>query len=169
MCTSEETTVIHNEAQSEGEKNKVIQASQNNSVPFPSTKDNQVNYDPQDEDQSPEDQYRCRKRNRPLPGAFKAMNEGLTAAITVTTDDNDNNTQEQLEHIDRYLNCFSEYLPNVALVGQNTADPRNPNEALHGPNAKEWQDVLQYKINQLEKLGTWKVKDLPPRNDTNTV
>ena len=89
------------------------------------------------------------------------MNEGLTAAIMVTTDDDDDNIQEQLKNIDGYLNCFSEYPPNVALVGQNTTDPRNLNKALHGPNAKEWRGVLQYEIYQLEKLGTWKVKDLP--------
>ena len=89
------------------------------------------------------------------------MNEGLTAAIMVTTDDNDNNIQEQLENIARYLNCFSEYPPNVALVGQNITDPRNLDKVLHGLNAKEWREALQYERNQLEKLGTWKVKDLP--------
>ena len=72
------------------------------------------------------------------------MNKGLTAAITVTTDNDNNNIQEQLENIDRYLNCFSEYPPNVALVGQNTTDPRNLDEVLYGPNAKEWREVLQY-------------------------
>ena len=34
-------------------------------------------------------------------------------------------------------------------------------EALQGPQAKEWQRALEYEINQLEKLGAWVVEDLP--------
>ena len=34
-------------------------------------------------------------------------------------------------------------------------------KALWGPNTKEWQEALNYKICQLEKLGTWEVVDLP--------
>lgn len=34
-------------------------------------------------------------------------------------------------------------------------------EALHGPNAKEWQAALDYEIGQLEKLGTWVVENSP--------
>ena len=34
-------------------------------------------------------------------------------------------------------------------------------EALQGPDAKHWQEVLDYKISQLEKLETWDVVDLP--------
>ena len=87
------------------------------------------------------------------------MNEGLTAAITI---DNDNKSvSEQLEDIDRYLNCFTKYPPNVALVGHNSPDPKSLDKDLQGPNAKEWQEALQYEINQQEKLGTWVVEDLP--------
>jgi hypothetical protein len=32
---------------------------------------------------------------------------------------------------------------------------------LRGPNAKEWQEALDYEIGQLEKLGTWVVENLP--------
>jgi len=35
-------------------------------------------------------------------------------------------------------------------------------EALHGPDAKHWQEALEYKIGQLEKLEMWEVIDLPP-------
>ena len=34
-------------------------------------------------------------------------------------------------------------------------------EALHGPNHQQWQKALGYEIGQLEKLGTWVIKDLP--------
>jgi len=34
-------------------------------------------------------------------------------------------------------------------------------EALSGPDAAEWQEAIDYEISQLEKLGTWKIVDLP--------
>ena len=33
---------------------------------------------------------------------------------------------------------------------------------MRGPDAKHWQEALEYEINQLEKLGTWEVVSLPP-------
>ena len=72
------------------------------------------------------------------------MNEGLIAAITITKDDD----------VNTYLNCFNEYPPDVALVRNNFKDPKNLDEALQCLDAKEWQEALQYEINQLEKLRT---------------
>ena len=160
----EKETDHQNIQQKQLEPHQNVQSS--NSVPFPSTKDNQADHNPQDEDQLPDDQYGQGKRNRPPLGAFKAMNKGLTAAIMVTTDDDDDNIQEQLENIDGYLNCFNEYPPNVALVGQNTTDPRNLNEALHGPNAKEWREALQYKHKSTREARNMESQS---RNDTNTM
>ena len=51
--------------------------------------------------------------------------------------------------------------PDITLVKCSNGDPKTFNEALCGPDAKHWQEALEYKINQLEKLGTWKVVDLP--------
>lgn len=34
-------------------------------------------------------------------------------------------------------------------------------EALHGPNAKEWQAAYDYKINQLLKMEVFIIEDLP--------
>ena len=39
--------------------------------------------------------------------------------------------------------------------------PSMLNKALHGPNAMHWKKALEYKINQLEKLGTWVIEQLP--------
>ena len=39
-------------------------------------------------------------------------------------------------------------------------------EALRGPNAKQWQVALDYEIRQLEKLGTWVIEDLPKGQTT---
>jgi hypothetical protein len=52
--------------------------------------------------------------------------------------------------------------PDIAAIGHASADPKMLDEALRGPNAKEWQAALDYEISQLEKLGTWVVEDLPP-------
>ena len=40
-------------------------------------------------------------------------------------------------------------------------DPKTFDKALRGPDSKHWEEALQYEINQLEKLGTWEVEDLP--------
>ena len=46
-------------------------------------------------------------------------------------------------------------------MGYTHLDPKTLDKALCGPNAKEWQEALEYEISQLEKLGTWVVEDLP--------
>ena len=58
-------------------------------------------------------------------------------------------------------NYLYELPPDVAALGHSNLDPKTFEEALHGPNAKEWQEALDYKINQLQKLRTWVVEDLP--------
>ena len=37
---------------------------------------------------------------------------------------------------------------------------------LQGPDAKHWQETLEYKIGQLVKLETWEVTYLPPGHTT---
>ena len=51
--------------------------------------------------------------------------------------------------------------PDFALIGALGTEPKSLNDALSGPHAKEWQTVLDYKIGQLKKLGTWVIEDLP--------
>ena len=50
---------------------------------------------------------------------------------------------------------------DIVALGHSDSDPKTFEEALHGPDSKEWQEELDYKINQLQKLGTWVVEDLP--------
>ena len=166
--TSKETAIIYGETQSEGEINKIIQASQNNvKVEKPENKEPNdqhaqkptpephPNYQPsnfitfptkdnsQDESNSEtpnNDQYGHRKRTRPPPGAFKTMNKG-TATITILEDlDNDLDNDE-------YLNCLYQIPSDIALVGHTSTNPRMLDKALQEPNAKEWQEALDYEIN----------------------
>ena len=51
--------------------------------------------------------------------------------------------------------------PDFALIGGLNSEPASIDEALRGPDAKLWQEALDYEINQLEKMGTWVVEDLP--------
>ena len=55
----------------------------------------------------------------------------------------------------------AELPPDFALIGALGMEPKSLNDVLSGPHAKEWQTALDYKISQLQKLGTWVIKDLP--------
>ena len=50
---------------------------------------------------------------------------------------------------------------DTALLGSHSSDPKTLDKALRGPKSKHWQEALEYEINQLEKLGTLEVEDLP--------
>ena len=55
----------------------------------------------------------------------------------------------------------AELPPDFALIGALGTEPKSLDDALSGPHAKEWQTALDYEIGQLQKLGTWVIKDLP--------
>lgn len=198
--TSDDTTIISGEAQSEGEKEKIIQAPQNettnvepenrqpedqrstdkqpephpdqdfsNSVPLPSS--NEPDPEPHKDDEPPNQQYGRGQRARPQKGHYKAMNEGLVAAIApfveeIVDDDEPTETidevpEEPNDYIDDQDDDAFDLPPDIALAGHYATDPSTLDEALRGPDAKEWQKALEYEISQLEKLGTWVVVDLP--------
>ena len=50
--------------------------------------------------------------------------------------------------------------PNFALIGALGTEPKLLDNVLSRPHTKEWQTTLDYKIGQLEKLGTWVIEDL---------
>ena len=56
---------------------------------------------------------------------------------------------------------FASLPTDFATVGAMGTEPASIDEALRGPNAKEWQATLDYEINQLKKLGTWVLEDPP--------
>ena len=60
----------------------------------------------------------------------------------------------------------AELPPDFALIGALGTELKSLDDALSGPHAKEWQTTLDYKIGQLEKLGTWVIEDLPKGHNT---
>ena len=83
----------------------------------------------------------------------------LTASAAVFDDlEAENDTSESLADVDD----TQHYLPpEFALIGGLNSEPASIDEALRGPDAQLWQEALDYEINQLEKMGTWVVEDLP--------
>ena len=88
------------------------------------------------------------------------MNNGLVAA-TVHCDNITDDVETSNNPEDNDTDILDTLPPDFALVASHPSDPTSLNKALRGPNAKEWEEALQYKINQLEKFETWDVEDLP--------
>jgi Reverse transcriptase (RNA-dependent DNA polymerase) len=88
------------------------------------------------------------------------MHGGLVAGIACaeSLDDEDS---PSVEFPDDHESMSMDLPPDFALVGGPNSEPHTLDEALQGPNAKEWQEALDYEIIQLEKHGTWVIKDLP--------
>ena len=87
------------------------------------------------------------------------MNDGLVDAIVFANEGQDNEEPDNIyKDYDNHYNLS----PDIALIGYASSDPKMLDKALHGPNAKEWQEALDYRISQLKKHGTWVVQDLPP-------
>jgi hypothetical protein len=104
--------------------------------------------------------YGCGKRSHPKKKHYKNINKGLVAAMAPFVDNIlDNKTFEEVNSIPN--NDSFDLPPDIALAGHYNTDLKTINEALRGLNAKEWQEALDYKINQLEKLGTWEIFNLP--------
>jgi len=175
--------------QSEGEKDKVIQYPENpdentkevknqtngenepkngtsvekedpklsNSIPFPSPSDPTVEVKNKDENLQ---QYRQGHQPRKQKGAYRDINEGLISAIAHCKVEGEDN-ESPLEATDDIDKGFSELPPDFALVGSIGPDPQMLDKVLRGPDAKHWQEALEYEISQLEKLKTWEVADLP--------
>ena len=133
-----------------------------NSVPFPATKSSQniesISEAPDNNDKS--QKYRCSHHSRKAPGAYKTINDGLTAALAQIEDLEVEDPSAKIMEEDVF-----DLLPlDFALIGGLDAEPASIDEALHGPEVKEWGEVLQYEISQLEKLKTWSIKNPPPEH-----
>src|ERR1700749_382576 len=93
------------------------------------------------------------------------MAEGLSpleANVMSLTDPDGDDISIHLSEDDNDM--FAKLPPDFAIVGAIDTEPASIDEALQGPNAKEWQASLDYKISQLKKLGTWVLED-PPKGE----
>ena len=183
--STDDVAIIYGEAQSEGEKQKVIQASPNGtddvkepenettqaestneedpithpeSEPSSTTQNHDVEPpdEPSDAESSTPPEYGRGKRARHAKGTYKNLNEGLTAAVSSLNED------ETPHEVDDSVDSPYHLPPDFSLAGYAFSDPTTLDEALRGPNVDEWLKALDYEINQLERLGTWVVEDLPP-------
>ena len=121
-----------------------------------------------DDEHQSELQYGHGQRHRHPQGIYKAMNEGLIAAVILDNDAEADKVpeetvaeEEMFEDVDEDFNYQYDLPPDITLVGCSNGDLKTLDKALCGPNTKEWQEALDYEIHQLEKLGTWIVQDLP--------
>ena len=87
------------------------------------------------------------------------MHAGVTAEITHDEVLDDENSVTNL--LDDHEQTFVDLPPDFALIGGLNSEPTSIDEALRGPDARKWQEALDYEINQLEKMGTWVVETLP--------
>jgi len=106
-----------------------------NSIPFPSNPE-PASEIPNDDEES--ESYGRGHRTRKAPGAYRAMNDGLTAAIVEVKD---------LEIEDSSVEILDEDLidllpPDFALIGGLETEPASIDEALRGSDAKEWEEAL---------------------------
>ena len=145
------TQMQHDDA--EKDKSDNDQQHKTNSVPFP--QDPAAN-DPEDEPPQPQGRPQCTAMYQ---GNYKGM---MAAAAIFDKEDVDKIFPEGVESGVGEVSVYLYELPlDVAALGHSDSDPNTFKEALHGPNAKEWQEAPDYEINQLQKLGTWVVEDLP--------
>ena len=72
--------------------------------------------------------------------------------------DQDKDSSELLEDNEAYL---QELPPEFTLIGAMGTKPCSIDKALCRPNAKAWQEALEYEITQLEKLWTWEIFNCP--------
>ena len=133
--------------QPEKESSDNVQDSNTSStIPFPTV--SKPISEPKDKNSKNEHLQKYGKGQRPqkAKGAYKQMNNGLTAAIA------------HFEDFENKSPCSKE---DFTLVATHPSDPKMLDKALRGPDSKHWEEALQYEISQLQKLGTWEVKDLP--------
>ena len=98
-----------------------------------------------------------------MPGHYTRLNKGLEtnfAADEESDEEVENASEEALLAADgdAYVPLLTDYALGTLLGNE----PKMLDEALHTPNAKQWQAVYDYEITQLEKLSTRELVKLPP-------
>ena len=145
----EELEEPENQDQNNTQTTQKHEITHQNSIAFPTTPNKPNEIEPNESDPQPEAEtetqtYGRGQQSRPALGTYRTMNNGLVVALV-----HEHEPEEQL------------LTPDFALIGPLNSDCKLLDEVLRGLDADKWQNALDYKINQLEKLGTWVVEDLP--------
>jgi hypothetical protein len=145
--------VLAEDVQDEGESNvsEVCQSKTNENTP--SILDTSPS--PSQPVPTPTPPQPCETCPRPPPEYYAGLQRGESASVAIETlmEASELDLLDEEGHI------------QLTLV---TAEPEPTlQQALNGPDAVEWQEVLDYEISQLEKLGTWEVVDTP--SSTNII
>ena len=152
-------TLEENGSQHKQEEEEVNDEPQpSNSIHFPSTNTKNIEPVPEVINETETQVYDRGQCSRKAPGEYRNMNEGLVAMVA-----NDLELQAE-DALSEYTKNYEEenpLPPDFAFVGNLCLEPRTLDKPLRGSNTWQWQTVLDYEINQLEKLGTWVVEDLP--------
>ena len=145
LPTSDETEESNKSEQSE-------ETSEPSSIPFPTREGNR----PGTRDRLPEPEPNTGHgyRQRPPPGAYRQAHKGLLAVF------DDPMISENNDHEDM-VDWLPAIDPDYAMIGVFPDEPRMLDEALASPNAREWAEAHEYEIGRLEKMGIWKVVELP--------
>ena len=167
VYSRDSTTVLQGDVSAEGESDKIIQPTQNHPVAMDERIQSAQNKDETTEHPPPthDPKVSIELSNKALPnldktcksghpqsarkpkGAYKLMHEGMSAAVALT---------------DLWDESYHPDTTNFTHINTGPK-PRSLEEALHGPNGVEWNDMLKYKISQLKKLGPWVIEDLPKK------
>ena len=96
-------------------------------------------------------------------GYYARLNKGLDANLE-SVEESDGEVQNAPEEAlfavdgDLYVPPLADYALGISLG----SEPKMLDEALHTPNAKQWQTVYNYEIAQLKKLSNWELVRLLP-------
>jgi hypothetical protein len=154
------------ESEPENDTNKPVDSESQNTVPFPSASETSDLVPSDDTDEAPDEEPKLGRGHRVAKkpkGASSRMHNALPplpANVVYLGDPDDNGTGLYLPESDND-DIFTSLPPGFANVGAMGSEPASIDEALRGLNADKWQVALDYEINQLEKLGTWVIEDLP--------
>ena len=134
---SEKPDEQHDDA--EKDKSDNDQQHKTNSIPFP--QDPAAN-DPEDEPPQPQGRPQCTAR-------YQGNYKGMTAAAAIfDEEDVDKIFPEGVESGVREVSNYPYKLPlDIVALKHSDSDPKTFDESLCGPNAKEWQEALDYEIN----------------------
>ena len=154
--TTENLTIIHDDALAEGERNKIIQSipknprdvetlSENepqsksdeeeandepkvsNSIPSPSTTVKNVDVVLETNTETQPQVYGQGQHSRKAPGEYKAMNEGL---VTVTVLDDDLQSKYQSSVHPEHSELTYDLPPDFAFIGIMNSEPKSLDKAL---------------------------------------